>query len=112
MTLLIMAIQIYHTRAAPRYATRFLALSLGMAFAGKVTECLPRSSSTPPTALARLGPSNGGSRRSPPTGLQGALEETAPASVPPWRLGSVSGVDSSQDATVPYSSSLQGSWAT
>ena len=81
MTLLIMAIQIYHTRAAPRYATRFLALSLGMAFAGKVTESLPRSSSTQPTgqvgevmaapgALRRLGWGRW-RRRLPPQSLRG-----------------------------------------
>ena len=109
MTLLIMAIQIYHTRAAPRYATRFLALSLGMAFAGKVTESLPRSSSTSPTGQVGRGMAAPGAPRR--LGL-GALEETAPASVPPWRLGRVSGVDTYQDATVPFSISLQGILAT
>ena len=106
MTLLIMAIQIYHTRAAPRYATRFLALSLGMAFAGKVTESLSRSSSTPLTGQV------GDVMAAPGAPADRAGGAGDGSRLPPWRLGSVSGVDSSQDATVPYSSSLQGSWAT
>ena len=50
MARFVMAIKIYHTRAAPRYATRFLgSVTLHGLCADKVTESFPRSPHTVPT---------------------------------------------------------------